>query len=164
MPVCPDFADRIKKTGTERPGSGVGRPESGRLRSRRGSRRERVSDCITDLERYKQENSHFEFFWLPYTSWAQAKFINETESAPTGSTLWGKFNKVVLENGVYWLLSECCRLVPSLSKPISKFSAQAIGSVEEVDYSHRLFATMRVVRFQEMEYNLPAAALLASPV
>ena len=29
------------------------------------SRRERVSDCITHLERYKQENSHFEFFWLP---------------------------------------------------------------------------------------------------
>jgi FAD-linked oxidoreductase len=120
------------------------------------SRRERVSDCITNLERYKQENSHFEFFWLPYTSWAQAKFINETDAAPTGSTLWGKFNKVVLENGVYWALSECCRLVPRISKPISKFSAQAIGSVEEVDYSHRLFATMRVVRFQEMEYNIPA--------
>lgn len=120
------------------------------------SRRERIADCIANLERYKQENSHFEFFWLPYTQWAQAKFINETEAAPTGSTLWGKFNKVVLENGVYWALSECCRLIPRLSKPISKFSAQAIGSVEEVDYSHRLFATMRVVRFQEMEYNIPA--------
>ena len=120
------------------------------------SRRERVEDCIANLGRYKQENSHFEFFWLPYTQWAQAKFINETDAAPTGSTLWGKFNKVVLENGVYWLLSECCRLIPRLSKPISKFSAQAIGSVEEVDYSHRLFATMRVVRFQEMEYNIPA--------
>jgi len=35
------------------------------------SHRERLADCITNLERYKQENSHFEFFWLPYTGWVQ---------------------------------------------------------------------------------------------
>ncbi len=120
------------------------------------SRREKLADCITNLERYKQENSHFEFFWLPYTEWVQAKFLNETDAPATGSNLWGKFNKLVLENGVYWLLSECCRLFPRLCKPISKFSATAIASVEEVDYSHRLYATPRLVRFQEMEYNIPA--------
>ncbi len=32
------------------------------------SRRESLDDCLTNLERYKQENSHFEFFWMPYTS------------------------------------------------------------------------------------------------
>src|SRR5438132_7269267 len=75
------------------------------------SHRERLADCITNLERYKQENSHFEFFWLPYSGWVQAKFLNETESPLSGSNLWGNFNKIVLENGLYWLLSECCRLV-----------------------------------------------------
>ncbi len=124
-----------------------------RLRFR--SHRERLANCITNLEQYQQENSHFEFFWLPYTEWVQAKFLNETDAPATGSNLWGTFNKVVLENGVYWVLSECCRLVPRLCKPISKFSAQAIASVDEVDYSHRLFATPRLVRFQEMEYNIP---------
>jgi FAD-linked oxidoreductase len=120
------------------------------------SHREKLADCITNLERYKQENSHFEFFWLPYTEWVQAKFLNETDAPASGSNLWGQFNKIVLENGVYWVLSECCRLVPSLSKPISKFSATAIASVDEVDYSHRVYATPRMVRFQEMEYNIPA--------
>jgi FAD-linked oxidoreductase len=124
-----------------------------RLRFR--SHRERLANCITNLEQYQQENSHFEFFWLPYTEWVQAKFLNETEAPATGSNLWGTFNKVVLENGVYWVLSECCRLIPRLCKPISKLSAQAIASVDEVDYSHRLFATPRLVRFQEMEYNIP---------
>jgi FAD-linked oxidoreductase len=120
------------------------------------SRREKLADCLANLERYKAENSHFEFFWLPYTQWTQAKFLNETDAPASGSTLWGKFNKIVLENGVYWLLSETCRLMPRMSKPISRFSASAIGSVNEVDYSHRVYATPRVVRFQEMEYNIPA--------
>jgi FAD-linked oxidoreductase len=120
------------------------------------SHREKLTDCLSNLERYKQENSHFEFFWMPYTEWTQAKFLNETDAPASGSNLWGQFNKIVLENGVYWLLSESCRLVPSLSKPISKFSATAIASVDEVDYSHRLYATPRMVRFQEMEYNIPA--------
>ena len=120
------------------------------------SHREKLAECITNLERYKQENTHFEFFWMPYTEWVQAKFLNETESPASGSNLWGQFNKIVLENGVYWVLSEWCRMIPRLSKPISKFSARAIASVDEVDYSHRLYATPRMVRFQEMEYNIPA--------
>jgi FAD/FMN-containing dehydrogenase len=39
---------------------------------------------------------------------------------------------------------------------MSKVAAWGIASVDEVDYSHRLFATERLVRFQEMEYNVPA--------
>jgi len=126
------------------------------------SHRERLADCITNLERYKQENSHFEFFWFPYTGWVQAKFLNETESPASGSNLWGNFNKIVLENGVYWLLSECCRLVPRLTTSVSKLSVQAIASIDEIDYSHRLFATPRWVRFQEMEYNIPAEHVSAA--
>ena len=125
-------------------------------RMRFQSHRERLAGCITNLERYKQENNHFEFFWFPYTGWVQAKFLNETGSPASGSNLWGNFNKIVLENGVYWLLSECCRLVPRLTTSVSKLSAQAIAPVDEIDYSHRLFATPRWVRFQEMEYNIPA--------
>ena len=119
-------------------------------------RRERVDSCIANLERYKQANDHFEFFWLPYTPWAQAKFLNETDAPAKGGNLWGAFNKIVLENGVYWVLSEACRVAPRLTKTVSKISAQAISSSTETNYSHRLYATPRVVRFQEMEYNIPA--------
>ncbi|HEX8732815.1 MAG TPA: D-arabinono-1,4-lactone oxidase, partial [Ktedonobacterales bacterium] len=35
-------------------------------------------------------------------------------------------------------------------------SAWGIASTSAVDYSHRLYATPREVRFQEMEYNIPA--------
>ncbi|MGZ3639716.1 MAG: D-arabinono-1,4-lactone oxidase [Ktedonobacterales bacterium] len=119
-------------------------------------RRKRVAECIADVGRFKQENTHFEFFWLPHTEWAQVKFINETTEKATGSNLWSEFNKIVLENGVFWLLSESCRMVPPLSQTVSRISASAISSTDEIDYSHHLYATPRVVRFQEMEYNIPA--------
>jgi FAD/FMN-containing dehydrogenase len=66
---------------------------------------------------------------------------------------------VVLENWIYQVISEMCRLAPSLCVTASKISVAAIASVDEVDYSHRLFATPRIVRFQEMEYNLPVHCL-----
>ncbi|HLG75563.1 MAG TPA: FAD-binding protein, partial [Ktedonobacteraceae bacterium] len=34
--------------------------------------RERLSSVLANLERYKQENDHFEFFWFPNTDWVQA--------------------------------------------------------------------------------------------
>ena len=118
--------------------------------------RKKLSDCLANLEQYKQENSHFEFFWLPYTDGVQAKFMNETIDPPSKSNLWADFNKIVLENGVYWLLSEFCRLFPSFCKTVCRISALSIANIDEINYSHRLFATPRLVRFQEMEYNIPA--------
>ncbi len=120
------------------------------------SRRERVDDCLANLERYKRDNSHFEFFWMPYTPWAQVKFLNETDAPPTTGNVWGTLNKLVLENGLYWVLSECARLLPPIARTVSRISAWGIAPVSETDYSHRLFATPRLVKFQEMEYNIPA--------
>lgn len=121
--------------------------------------RERLSSVLANLERYKQENSHFEFFWFPNTDWVQAKFINETEEPVSKTSFLGTLNKIVLENWVYWVLSETCRLVLSFSTTASKISAAGVASIDEVNYSHRLFATPRMVKFQEMEYNLPAEHL-----
>jgi len=119
------------------------------------SHRERLSDCLTNLQQYNQEHSHFELFWFPHTPWVQAKFLNETEARESKSSLWGNFNKIVLENSLYWLLSECCRLLPPLSRTISKLSAMGIAPVNEVNYSHRLYAAPRMVRLQAMEYAIP---------
>ncbi len=119
------------------------------------SHRESLEQCVTNIEHYKQENDHFEFYWFPYTKWVQTKFLNQTTEPPSKSSLWGNFNKIVLENGVYWLLSKWNRRLPQSSKVISNISAQGIAPVDEVNYSHLLFSTPRAVRFQEMEYNIP---------
>ena len=123
--------------------------------------RKKLADCLAHLEQYKQENSHFEFLWFLYTGGVQAKFLNETTEPVSKSTFWGNFNKLVLENYVYWLLSESCRLFPRLCKTVCNISAQSIATIDEVNYSHRLFTTPRMVRFQEMEYNIPVEYTVA---
>jgi FAD-linked oxidoreductase len=118
--------------------------------------RRRLADCLEHIDEYKQQNSHFEFFWFPYSDAVQAKFMNETDGQPDKTSLWGGFNKIIMENWVYWVLSEGCRRFPSLVKRVCDISAGAIASIDEVNYSSRLFSTPRMVRFQEMEYNIPA--------
>lgn len=118
-------------------------------------RREPLSQVFAHLERYREENAHFEFYWFPHTEWAQTKCMNLTDEPATSGNLLSTLNKIVLENWVYAGLSEACRLVPPLCQTISNISVAALATVSETNYSHRLFATPRMVKFQEMEYNLP---------
>ncbi|CAH0118143.1 L-gulono-1,4-lactone dehydrogenase [Paenibacillus sp. CECT 9249] len=123
------------------------------------SRRMPFDECLRQLERLKTENRHFEFYWFPYTNIAQVKTMNETEEKPGKPSRWNEWKVMAMENGVFWLLSEACRLFPGLCRPVSLLSAKGVPNVREVGYGHRLFATPRLVRFQEMEYNVPADAM-----
>ncbi|MDP1329405.1 D-arabinono-1,4-lactone oxidase, partial [Klebsiella pneumoniae] len=67
-------------------------------------------------------------------------------------------NETVLENGVFWGLSELSRLLPSQAARVSQLCGRLVGSVDTVNHSHKIFATPRHVKFQEMEYNIPAEA------
>jgi FAD-linked oxidoreductase len=125
-------------------------------RLRMQTRRERLSHCLEHLEEYKRNNTHFEFFWFPYTDSGQAKFANETDAPVTKGNVWASLNKIVLENGALWALSETCRLFPRTAPAICKISVGGITATNEVNDSYRLYATPRAVRFQEMEYSVPA--------
>jgi FAD-linked oxidoreductase len=120
------------------------------------ARRERLETCLANLERYKTKHDHFEFYWFPYTKWTQVKLTDVTEAAAKGKHLWGTVNDIVLENGVFGAMSRLASVAPRLCPVINNASALGISSVDEVDYSHRIYSTRRLVRFNEMEYNVPA--------
>ena len=42
-----------------------------------------------------------------------------------------------------------------MSKPISKLTASLVSTARKVNWSHQVYATTRLVRFHEMEYNIP---------
>lgn len=120
----------------------------------------RLDDLIANIERYKSENRHFEFFWFPHTDRAQVKFLNVTDE-PAETPGFGKyFTDVVLENGAFWALSELSKRIPGFSKTSNRMAGAAISESSEVNWSHEVFATPRMVKFQEMEYNLPAERLV----
>ncbi len=120
-----------------------------------------LSGCLDNIEKYKSENRNFEFFWMPYTDAVLAKFMNPTDEPPRQKNLFRRFNELALENGVFWLLSEFSRLFPAKAPSVSKIIAASMSSGRDINYSHKIFATPRLVKFQEMEYSIPAEHFVA---
>ncbi len=120
------------------------------------TRREALTSMLAHLDEYKRANTHFEFYWFPYTDGGQAKFVNATDAPVKQGGAWANFNKIVLENGALKVLSEISRLVPPLAPTVCKISVAGITPIDEVNYSHLIYTTPRLVRFQEMEYSIPA--------
>lgn len=123
------------------------------------SRRLPLADCLPALPRMAEENRHFEFFWFPYAEPCQIKIMNMTDKAPTSRKVKDYFGEVIMENAFFGLLSKTCQWLPRTSRAISRLSASQVPVGQKVEYSHRLFATKRLVRFHEMEYNVPAEAM-----
>ncbi len=105
------------------------------------------------------ENRNFEFYWFPYSEWALVKRSNRTNAPARPRNLLRGFNDLVMENGAFWLLSELCRIRPQLSPRMARLAGNLISGGQDVNASHRVFATTRLVRFQEMEYSIPAGAM-----
>lgn len=125
------------------------------------SRRLPLSEVLARLGELRDDHRHFEFYAFPYGDAAQVKTMQVTDQPATPSGVKGFFNKIVMENWAFGALSEACRAIPRLCPAASRFSANNVPVFREVGYSHRLFATPRLVRFNEMEYNVPAAHMPA---
>lgn len=115
-----------------------------------------IDQCLANLEPYKRDNRNFEFYWMPHTDQALGKFMNMTDTAVRPHSRWRNFEEMVIENGTFYALSELNRMFPRLTHTICKVFAAAVQSGHDVNYGHRIFATPRLVKFQEMEYNIPA--------
>ncbi len=118
-------------------------------------KRLKLSEVLFSIEKHITENRNFEFFWFPYSDYVQAKFMNITDQPAKPKSFTRRFNEIVLENGAFWLLSEFCRIFPKRSAGVSKLAANLISGGSDVNYGHKIFATPRLVKFQEMEYSLP---------
>lgn len=115
-----------------------------------------LEECLRDIEALRRDHRHFEFWWFPHTGRVAAKWLDETDAAPYGPGPVKRFLvDLVLENGAFWLLSEACRVAPALCRPVSRLSARLVSEGERVGRSDRIFASPRLVRFNEMEYAVP---------
>lgn len=123
------------------------------------SGKETLTSCLANRERYERDTRNFEFYCFPYSDKVQTKFIHLTDDAPTGSKLLGYLNDVVLENGVFGAFCGVAKNLPASIPAISKLTAAAAGGGSKVDHAHRIFATVRTVRFNEMEYSIPVEHL-----
>ena len=117
--------------------------------------KESLGSILEQLETNINGERNFEFFWFPHTETALVKRSHLTQEAPLKATFSQKFNDIVLENMALGALSGICRWVPPLTPKVSQFCAVAAGESYRRDWSHRVFATDRWVKFLEMEYAVP---------
>ena len=117
--------------------------------------KESLPSILSGLSGDLKNERNFEFFWFPHTETALVKRSRRSQHPPLKPGLGQKFNDVVLENYALGALSGLCRWVPAIAPQISAFCAVAAGDNYRRDWSHRVFATERSVKFIEMEYAVP---------
>lgn len=114
-----------------------------------------LDEGLHKLDQFVSNNRNFEFFWFPYTDVIQVKTLNiADENRRTNETIRSVKN-VAIENGLFWILSEMSRHVPKTSKLVSYISALGVPVGKEVHKSYIMYATPRIVKFNEMEYSIP---------
>jgi FAD-linked oxidoreductase len=115
-----------------------------------------LEECLAQSDALIARHRNFEFYWIPHTDVVQTKAWNLTD-APADTHEWKRWaNDVLLENGVFGALCGLGKAVPRLCPPLSRFCASVLSHSEQVDESHSMLATVRAVRFNEMEWSLPA--------
>jgi len=119
------------------------------------NKKEPLKDVISTFKERITNNRNFEFYYFPKSETAWTKTSNIVEDVPDKVNVFNYLTEYVLENYVYKVMCEAARLIPKLSDGISRFSANAVSNVTKTYHSHKVYATARLVRFNEMEYNVP---------
>lgn len=123
------------------------------------NKKEKLSDVLTTLDERNTQNRNFEFYWIPYTNTAWTKTSNIVEdSEPDKVSFFNYWTEYVLENYVFKVMCEYATIFPSQNKTVANITAASISNVKKVYHSHKVYATQRMVKFHEMEYNIPAEA------
>ncbi|PZH15349.1 FAD-linked oxidoreductase [Streptomyces sp. NTH33] len=116
---------------------------------------------LAEFDQLWAENEHFEFYWFPHTGNTNTKRNNRSAGPerPVGR-LSGWFEDEFLSNGVFQAANWVGRAVPATIPAIARISSRALSARTYTDIPYKVFTSPRRVRFVEMEYAVPRAALV----
>ena len=121
---------------------------------------EPLDGLLDGFEQHMASHDHMEFFWVPGSRHAHVKRHNRTdEPRRPQPRLAEARDKILYENVVFGLANRAIRRFPSSLPAVSKLTRGAVVERDYVDASHRVLVSRRFVRFYEMEYAVPRAAL-----
>lgn len=119
-----------------------------------------LNDVWAGLDELIATNDHFEMYWFPYTDRIQMKRNNRVPTADRPLPGWRRWlDDEFLSNTVFSGVTRLGKAVPATAPTLSRISARALSARTYTATSHEVFCTPRRVRFVEMEYALPRAAL-----
>ena len=115
-----------------------------------------LEDVLASLDERVDGHDHFEFWTFPHSPLALTRTNDRTDApvrTPGRARAW--VHDVALDNYALLGLQRAARRVPRAIPRINRLAARAASGRERVDWSHRIFASPRLVRFDEMEYAIP---------
>jgi L-gulonolactone oxidase len=118
-------------------------------------RPEPLADVLAELPE-RNAADHFELWTFPHSPLALTRTNTRTDGereVPGRSREW--LEDVLMDNHAFALLNRLARRRPSAIPRLNRLMARVASRRERVDWSFRVFATPRLVRFTEMEYAVP---------
>lgn len=126
-----------------------------------------VQEIFRDLSQLKTATRHFEFWWFPYADDVIAKSLEETDAPARPlrtAEQMASAGKMSADQKAFKRIVETARFLPFLSP---RFNRQITEAAREgfsryanaeapVRWSHEAFPSPRLVRFNEMEFSVPA--------
>jgi L-gulono-1,4-lactone dehydrogenase len=115
-----------------------------------------LAETLDRFDELAESNDHFEFFAFPYSDLAIVRLSERGDFAPEPpGQVERLLQDVLLENVVPGMLFRLGRGFPALIPLLNRNVARLIGTTIRTDYSHRVYASRRDVKFTEMEYAVP---------
>jgi L-gulonolactone oxidase len=115
-----------------------------------------LDDVLGELDRHVDGNDHFELFTFPHSPIALTRTNNRSDAPPTPRHPRREWvQDVVLDNHVFGLLNRLARRAPRTIPTLNRLAGRSASKRERVADSFDVFASPRLVRFEEMEYALP---------
>jgi FAD-linked oxidoreductase len=120
-----------------------------------------VSEILPKLSSLAAENRHFEFFWFPYADHVAMKTLNPSSGtlpAPVSSDqMRSRGEAMTGDQRAFQAGCEIARYIPAVLPMLHRLFTNGAAGKPKTRWSHEIFPSPRNVRFNEMEYAVPAA-------
>lgn len=115
---------------------------------------------LDDWQGLLRRTDHFEFFWFAATRIAVTKSNTRVDGPLAPRSAIGRFiDEKVLNDVGHGALLTLGALAPATARAVNEVAARGMARGRFVEPSHRVFSAERAVRFRELEYGIPVAAL-----
>jgi len=120
-------------------------------RLRETIRRAPLDEILADWDELAERHRHVEFFVFPYADQAMLKILEPVEEGDDPAA------EDLAERG-FRFACDLAAIAPALAPGLQRLMTRAIGPSTRAGPAFRIFPSERAIRFEEMEYEVPAAA------